>query len=84
MNPDNPSVLRPQVGCAAHELPLTPDDAAYFGDGLDDAVRELVLTDQLKPRHGRMYWAGRGSPARRSGCDPDRVSSTSSSRTAAT
>ena len=67
VNPDNPSVLRPQVACAAHELPLTPDDGTYFGDGLDDAVRELVLADQLKPRHGQMYWAGRGSPARRVG-----------------
>ena len=63
VNPENPFVLRPQVACAAHELPLTPDDEAYFGAGLDDAVRELVLADLLKPRLGRMFWAGREPPA---------------------
>ena len=67
VNPSNPSVLRPQVGCAAHELPLSPADAEYFGDGLDDAVRDLVLDDLLKPRNGRMYWAAREPPAPRVG-----------------
>jgi DEAD/DEAH box helicase domain-containing protein len=67
VNPANPSVLRPQVACAAHEIPLTPADADYFGDGLDDAVRDLVRDDLLKPRHGRMYWAAREPPARRVG-----------------
>jgi DEAD/DEAH box helicase domain-containing protein len=64
VNPSNPSVLRPQVACAAHEIPLTPADADYFGDGLDDAVRDLVRDDLLKPRNGRMYWASREPPAR--------------------
>ena len=63
INPSNPYVLRPQVSCAAHELPLRPDDDAYFGDGLDDVVRELVLDDKLKPRGGRMFWAGKDPPA---------------------
>ena len=67
VNPENPSVLRPQVACAAHEIPLSPADAEYFGDGLDDAVRDLVLDDLLKPRNGRMYWASREPPARRVG-----------------
>jgi DEAD/DEAH box helicase domain-containing protein len=67
VNPANPSVLRPQVACAAHEIPLSPADAEYFGDGLDDAVRDLVLDDLLKPRNGRMYWASREPPARRVG-----------------
>ena len=58
------SCCAPQVACAAHELPLEPDDERWFGAGLDDAVRELVLADQLKPRGGRMYWAGREPPAR--------------------
>jgi len=62
-NPDNPFVLTAQVGCAAHELPIEPSDERWFGPGLDDAVRELVLADQLKPRDGRMYWAGRAPPA---------------------
>jgi DEAD/DEAH box helicase domain-containing protein len=64
VNPDNPFVLRAQVACAAHELPLTHGDERWFGDGLDDAVRELVLADLLTPRAGKMFWSGRGSPAR--------------------
>jgi DEAD/DEAH box helicase domain-containing protein len=63
LNPQNPFVLRAQVACAAHELPLAPDDVRWFGDGLDDAVRELVQSDLLTPRAGRMYWSGPRSPA---------------------
>jgi DEAD/DEAH box helicase domain-containing protein len=62
-NPDNPFVLTAQVGCAAHELPIEPADEQWFGPGLDDAVRELVLADLLKPRDGRMYWAAQQPPA---------------------
>jgi DEAD/DEAH box helicase domain-containing protein len=64
VNPNNPFVARAQLSCAAHELPLTHDDECYFGDALDDAVRELVLDDLLKPRGDQMYWAGREPPAR--------------------
>jgi DEAD/DEAH box helicase domain-containing protein len=67
VNPQNPFVLRAQVACAAHELPLTPDDEQWFGTGLDDAVRELVQSDLLMPRAGRMYWSGTHSPAREVG-----------------
>ena len=63
VNPDNPFVLRAQVGCAAHELPLTPEDERWFGPGLDDAVRDLVHADLLRSRNGRMHWAGRHPPA---------------------
>jgi DEAD/DEAH box helicase domain-containing protein len=64
VNPANPFVARAQIACAAHEMPLTHDDERWFGDALDDAVRELVLDDCLKPRGDRMYWAGREPPAR--------------------
>jgi DEAD/DEAH box helicase domain-containing protein len=63
VNPHNPFVLRAQVACAAHELPLSHEDERYFGDGLDDAVRDLVQGDLLKPRDGRMYWCGEKPPA---------------------
>jgi DEAD/DEAH box helicase domain-containing protein len=63
VNPGNPFVARAQLSCAAHELPLRHDDERFFGDTLDDAVRELVLDDLLKPRGDRMYWAGREPPA---------------------
>jgi DEAD/DEAH box helicase domain-containing protein len=64
VNPQNPFVLRAQIACAAHELPLVPEDERWFGPGLDDAVRELVQSDLLMPRGGRMYWAGGHPPAR--------------------
>ena len=64
VNPHNPFVMRAQVACAAHELPLTPDDEQWFGDGLDDVVRELVHADLLMPRGGKMYWSGDHPPAR--------------------
>jgi DEAD/DEAH box helicase domain-containing protein len=67
VNPDNPFVARAQISCAAHEMPLTHADEHFFGDTLDDAVRDLVLDDLLKPRGDRMYWAGREPPARRVG-----------------
>jgi DEAD/DEAH box helicase domain-containing protein len=63
VNPQNPFVLRAQVACAAHELPLSPDDARWFGDGLDEAVRELVHADLLTARGRRMYWSGQRAPA---------------------
>ena len=67
VNPQNPFVLRAQVGCAAHELPLEPSDERWFGAGLDDAVRDLVHDDLLVPRGGKMYWAGREPPAAKVG-----------------
>src|SRR3954469_18622796 len=67
VNPDNPFVARAQIACAAHELPLTHSDDHYFGEALDDAVRDLVMDDELKPRGGAMYWAGREPPAARVG-----------------
>jgi DEAD/DEAH box helicase domain-containing protein len=63
VNPANPFVHRPHIGCAAYELPLSPEDEQYLGDDLDEAVRELVLVDALKPRGGRMYWARPEPPA---------------------
>jgi DEAD/DEAH box helicase domain-containing protein len=67
VNPENPFVARAQIACAAHELPITHADDRYFGNALDDAVRDLVLDDELKPRGGAMYWAGREPPAGRVG-----------------
>jgi DEAD/DEAH box helicase domain-containing protein len=65
VNPDNPYVLTPHVGCAAFELPLTDADAAYFGDGLDGAASDLVRDNLLRPRDGRLFWSDRRPPAGR-------------------
>jgi DEAD/DEAH box helicase domain-containing protein len=63
VNPQNPFVLRAQVACAAHELPLAPADERWFGEGFDNAVRSLVHDDLLKPRDKKMYWSGMQPPA---------------------
>jgi len=63
INANNPFVLKPHLGCAAFELPLTDGDAAYFGDDIDDPVREMVQADTLRPRNGKLYWAERRPPA---------------------
>jgi DEAD/DEAH box helicase domain-containing protein len=50
INPANPSVADVHLRCAAQELPLTLDDDRYWSGDLDDAVRRLVLDDQLVVR----------------------------------
>jgi DEAD/DEAH box helicase domain-containing protein len=75
INPANPFVLTDQMACAAHELPLTADDHRWWPGLLDEAVRLLVLDDEIKirPRHRLRptgpvaVWAGRGVPAIRVG-----------------
>jgi len=64
VNPDNPHVLEGHVGCAAHEMPLVPDDRDFFGETLDETAAELVARGDLGVRKGRLFWAGGGSPAR--------------------
>jgi DEAD/DEAH box helicase domain-containing protein len=63
VNISNPFVLDPHVACAAYERPLVPDDSAYWGDELDEAVARLVRDDRLVVRGGRAVHAGRPSPA---------------------
>ncbi len=57
INPDNPFILGPHLRCAAHELPLSHDDDTWWGDALDDGIRDLVIDESLvlKP-------SGNGSP----------------------
>jgi DEAD/DEAH box helicase domain-containing protein len=69
INPSNPYILHPHLGCAAFELPLTRADERWWPD-LDDGVRALVLDDRLKVRQPTSrrptptaVWAGRGFPA---------------------
>jgi DEAD/DEAH box helicase domain-containing protein len=63
VNPANPFVARAQLACAAHERPLTHEDERWFGECLDDAVRDLVVDDVVRVRDGRVYWVGRRPPA---------------------
>lgn len=68
INPSNPFVLLPQVACASHEVPITPDGDAVWSlapldEAVSDAVRQLVLDDELVVVNGRAVYAGVGSPA---------------------
>ena len=65
VNPANPHVLAGHMGCAAHELPLVPDDRVYLGEEIEELAPELVASGDLRPRDGRLVWTGRGSPAPR-------------------
>ena len=67
INPQNPYVYVPHLGCAAHEVPLCHDDSRYWPDQLDDGIRRLVLEDRATVRRRRqgpvLVWSGRGTPA---------------------
>jgi DEAD/DEAH box helicase domain-containing protein len=60
INPANPFVADPHLRCAAHELPLTRSDERWWPGLLDDAVRRLVLDDELAIR--RRHRRGRSEP----------------------
>ncbi|MGY6502492.1 MAG: DEAD/DEAH box helicase [Acidimicrobiales bacterium] len=69
VNTANPQILAPHLACAAYERPLTRADARYWGEMLDDGVRDLVVGDRLRIRRDRTgqpraVWAGRGWPSR--------------------
>jgi DEAD/DEAH box helicase domain-containing protein len=70
INPANPFILHPHLGCAAFELPLTPADERWWPELLDDGVRAMVHDDRLKirpptsrRRSVSAVWAARGFPA---------------------
>jgi DEAD/DEAH box helicase domain-containing protein len=64
VNPANPTVMEGHVKCAAHELPLVPDDRELFGPELEEIVPDLVAANELGIRNGRLFYGGGGSPAR--------------------
>jgi DEAD/DEAH box helicase domain-containing protein len=63
VNTANPFVLEPHVACAAYEQPLAPADRELWEPELDEAVRALVVADELTVRGDRVVYAGRGCPA---------------------
>lgn len=69
INPTNPFVLGPHLACAAHEKPLCHADDEFWGDALDDGIRDLVLDDTiaLKPSgtgEPVAVYTGSGRPSR--------------------
>jgi DEAD/DEAH box helicase domain-containing protein len=71
VNPANPFVLDPHLGCAAYEQPLGHRDERWWGDHLADGVRRLVVDDRsgsAPARHGtRAVWAAPGPPGQAMG-----------------
>ena len=70
INPSNPYILHPHLGCAAFEFPLTSADERWWPELLDDGVRTMVRDDRLKVRPPTSrrplpsaVWAARGYPA---------------------
>jgi DEAD/DEAH box helicase domain-containing protein len=70
INPSNPFILEPHLGCAAFELPLTSADERWWPELLDDGVRDMVRDDRLKVRPATSrrptpsaVWSARGFPA---------------------
>jgi DEAD/DEAH box helicase domain-containing protein len=67
----NPYVLLPHLRCAAWELPLdlpagstlSADASAFAPADVRGHIAEEVAEGRLRERGGRVYWAGRGSPA---------------------
>ncbi|HVL81515.1 MAG TPA: Zn-binding domain-containing protein, partial [Actinomycetota bacterium] len=63
VNVSNPHVLRPHLGCAAYELPLTEKDAGMFGPRTSQVVGEMLADGELRERRDRHWWASTRPPA---------------------
>ncbi len=63
INPTNPMLVEAHVACAAHELPLRPDDDVWFGEGTEEAAAHLVEAGLVRVREGALFWSGRRKPA---------------------
>lgn len=64
LDPENATILRSQLACAAAELPLTDDDRALFGSGSDPVLHDLLHDGLLAEVRGRRFWSDPEAPAR--------------------
>jgi DEAD/DEAH box helicase domain-containing protein len=64
LDPANPYVLGPHLGCAAAELPLTQEDLALFGrpDDVRLVLDDLVRRGVLRSRPRGWFWTSRERP----------------------
>jgi len=65
IDPSNPYVLASHLACAAHELPLTRADEAYFGSRAEALGRLLEEEGTVKSLDGVRYWSSSEYPAGR-------------------
>ncbi|MGB6163775.1 MAG: DEAD/DEAH box helicase [Pseudonocardiaceae bacterium] len=66
LDPTNPYVLRPQLACAAAELPLTETCLDELGgEAARRVVADLVADGTLRRRPGGWFWAGGAASAGR-------------------
>lgn len=63
VKPENRVVLCGHLRCAAWERPLAPEDVAWFPEGAEEAIRELVLNADLERRASGWACARATSPA---------------------
>lgn len=63
IDPHNPYILAQQLGCAAHELPLGPEDVNAFGPQADGILAALEDAGETRTIDGRSYWAKPDFPA---------------------
>ena len=65
IDPHNPYILAQQLGCAAHELPLTPADREAFGPQCGAILAALEEAGEMRTLDDRSYWASPEFPAAR-------------------
>lgn len=66
IDPNNFYVLLPHLACAAHELPLMPEDETVFGEGFISAMIALENQGALvyQPESDNWLYMGRNYPSR--------------------
>ena len=64
-DPDNPYILLNHAVCAAHELPVCPEEETGWGPVLKDLLAILAEDGVLALSDGTYYYAGQGYPAER-------------------
>lgn len=62
VDPANPHVLTPHLACAAAELPITSEDARWFGPGLPELMAPLEQARVVRRRPGGWYYVGALAP----------------------
>jgi DEAD/DEAH box helicase domain-containing protein len=64
LDPENATILRSQLSCAAAELPLAEADSTLFGEASTAVARDLTHDGLLADVRGRHFWSDPEAPAR--------------------